>query len=78
MSLDKSLKSKGTLTRRRNVLSREERITRLLNEERRQEGESVFGLPKVKPRVMAAPRKPKKAKETAQEETVAGAPASEQ
>ena len=47
MSIDRSLKVKGTLTRHRNVLSRAERIEQLKEEERWSEGGSVFGLPKV-------------------------------
>ena len=48
MSMDKSLISKGKLRRQRNVLTRAERIERLTEEERWQEGDSVFGLPKVR------------------------------
>ena len=48
MSVDKSLKSKSQLKRERNVLTRLERIEKLEDEERWQEGESVFSLPKVK------------------------------
>ena len=47
MSLDKSLKSRGALTRHRNVLSRAERVSALKEEERWPEGRTVFGLPKV-------------------------------
>lgn len=47
MSLDRSLKSKASLARHRNVLSRAERIARLRGEERWQEEEGVLGLPKV-------------------------------
>jgi len=48
MSMDKSLKSKGELTRHRNVLSRAERVEALKEEERWDEERSgVFGLPKV-------------------------------
>lgn len=61
MSLHKSLKRKDTLVRRRNVLSRGERIQRLKEDERWEEGKaSVFGLPKVKPQVIAAPARPRK------------------
>jgi len=48
MSMDKSLISKGKLKRQRNVLTRAERIDRLVEEERWHEGESVFGLGKVR------------------------------
>ena len=47
MSIDPSLKIKGALTRHRNVLSRAERIEKLIEEERWDESESVMGLPKV-------------------------------
>jgi small basic protein (TIGR04137 family) len=47
MSVDRSLKIKGALTRHRNVLSRAERIETLKEEQRWAEEESVFGLPKV-------------------------------
>ena len=47
MSLDKSLRSHGALARHRNVLSRPERIEKLTDDEKWQDGTSVFGLPKV-------------------------------
>jgi small basic protein (TIGR04137 family) len=55
VSLHKSLRRKDSLVRRRNVLSRAERIQRLKDDERWQEGGSVFGLPKVKPHIVVAP-----------------------
>lgn len=57
MSLDKSLKRRDLLRRRRNVLTRAERIERLMeDEEFDPESDSVFGLPKVKPaEVVVAP-----------------------
>jgi small basic protein (TIGR04137 family) len=55
VSLHKSLRRKDSLVRRRNVLSRAERIKRLQDDERWQEGESVFSLPKVKPHIVVAP-----------------------
>jgi len=48
MSLDKSLVSKQRLVRHRNVLSRAERIEKLEEDDRWEEGQSLFGLPKVK------------------------------
>ena len=62
MAVDKSLKVKGGLLRRRNVLSREERLQLLEGEGRWESGESVFGLPKVSTRVRKT-RKKKKATE---------------
>lgn len=47
MSIDRSLKIKGALTRHRNVLSRAERIEKLKEEEKWSEGDSPFGLLKV-------------------------------
>ena len=73
MGVDKSLKVKGGLLRRRNVLSREERVKLLEREERWEAGGSVFGLPKVSTRVRGA-RKKKKAKETAAAAPTAGEP----
>ena len=47
MSLDKSLKSKGTLVRHRNVLTRAERVNILKEEGRWKEGDPVHSLIKV-------------------------------
>ena len=47
MSIDRSLKIKGALSRHRNVLTRAERIEQLKDEERWSQGDSLFGLPKV-------------------------------
>lgn len=47
MSVDRSLKVKGALSRHRNVLSREERVKVLKDEERWEDGDKVTGLPKV-------------------------------
>ncbi len=64
MSLDRSLKSRDTLTRHRNVLKRVERLEKLADEERWDEGkDSVFGLPKVVHRKIAAAKKAKKVKD---------------
>lgn len=60
MSIHRSLKSKGKLKRHRSVLTRTERLDMLKNEERWQDGDSVYGLPKV--RVIRVKRK-KAAKE---------------
>jgi len=56
MSIHKSLKSKDRLVRKRNVLTRSERVARLSAEGKwSEEGDSVFGLPKVKSQVVGAP-----------------------
>ena len=65
MSIDRSLKIKGALTRHRNVLSRAERIEKLKEEEKWNEDDSVLGLPKVAHRKSHAGRK--SADETARE-----------
>lgn len=63
MSLDRSLKTSDALSRHRNVLTRAERLE-VLEDDGRWNGEenSVFGLPKVAHRKLAA-RKTKKAKD---------------
>lgn len=61
MSIDRSLKIKGALTRHRNVLTRAERIEKLKDEERWTEGDNVIGLPKVAHRKSHAGRKTKEA-----------------
>ena len=59
MSIDRSLKVKGALSRHRNVLTRAERIEQLKDEEKWTEGDSVLGLPKVAHRKGHAGRKAK-------------------
>ena len=61
MSMDRSLVLKSQLTRHRSILSRTERLKVLLGDGRWSEGDSVFGLPKV--RTYVARRKVKKEKE---------------
>ena len=61
MSIDRSLKIKGTLKRHRNVLTRAERIEKLKDEERWSEEDSLLGLPKVAHRKSHAGRKEKAA-----------------
>jgi small basic protein (TIGR04137 family) len=61
MSIDPSLKIKGALSRHRNVLTRAERIERLIDEERWSEGDALLGLPKVAHRKSHAGRKDKEA-----------------
>jgi small basic protein (TIGR04137 family) len=59
MSIDRSLKIKGALSRHRNVLTRAERVEQLKDEERWSEGQSVFGLPKIAHRKSHAGKKVK-------------------
>jgi small basic protein (TIGR04137 family) len=76
MSIDRSLKIKGALKRHRNVLTRAERIEKLIEEERWSEEDSLLGLPKVAHRKSHAGRKEKAAEEKeAATEVVAGAEA---
>jgi len=56
MSLDKSLRSHGALERHRNVLTRAERIETLKDEEKWEDDQSIFGLPKVPHRKVTTKR----------------------
>ena len=69
MSIDRSLKIKGALSRHRNVLTRAERIEQLKDEERWSEGDSLLGLPKVAHRKSHAGRK--ETKQPAEKEAAA-------
>lgn len=73
MSIDRSLKIKGALTRHRNVLTRAERIEQLKEEEKWSEEDSVLGLPKVAHRKSHAGRKDKEAPAKEAEGEVAAA-----
>jgi small basic protein (TIGR04137 family) len=64
VTIDKSLKRKGRLVRSRNVLKRSERIAQLTFEDRWVQGQSPFGLPKVRVvKTVVGKKKKKKAKE---------------
>ncbi len=69
MSIDRSLKIKGALERHRNVLTRAERIEKLQDEERWDDGDSVLGLPKVAHRKSHAGRKSAEKEVIAEEAT---------
>lgn len=70
MTIDKSLKRRGRLSRTRNVLKRGERIAHLQFEERWQDGRSPFGLPKVRVvKTVVGKKKKKKEKEEEEEGT---------
>ncbi|MGD0899027.1 MAG: small basic protein [Thermoguttaceae bacterium] len=73
MTMDKSLRIRRGLLRARSVLTRDERIGRLKQADRWQEGDSPFGLPKVRVYKLAIKKKKKKAKE--EEEGAEGAAA---
>ncbi|MEK6270291.1 MAG: small basic protein [Planctomycetales bacterium] len=70
MTIDKSLKIRRGLIRSRNVLTRAERIEKLLETDRWQEGDSPTGLAKV--RVQTVVIKKKKKKEESAEESEQG------
>ena len=73
MSIHKSLVPQSKLRRHRNVLSRAERLDKLLEEERRKDEDSVFGLPKVRNIMIRAKKKVKKAVEGEAVEGIEGA-----
>ena len=73
MSLDASLKAANALIRHRNVLTRNERLAKLKEEEKWTDAKSVFGLPKVAHRKMALAKAVKE--EAAEGATAAGAAA---
>ncbi|MEX2114155.1 MAG: small basic protein [Pirellulales bacterium] len=74
MTMDKSLRMRRGLARARSVLTRAERLTQLTQSERWKEGDSVFGLPKVRVFKLAMKKKKKK-KEEGEGEAGAAAPA---
>ena len=52
MSLDRSLKTKGNLAQKRSVMTRAERVAKLINDKKLDPKEgSPIGLPKTKPDV---------------------------
>ncbi len=61
MTIDKSLKVKSGAIKNRNVLTRAERIAKLLEADRWKDGDKVLGLPKVRVQKLALKKK-KKAK----------------
>jgi small basic protein (TIGR04137 family) len=66
MSLDRSLKSASALARHRNVLTRAERLEKLVEEERWPEGRSIYGMPKVAHRKASVGGKSSKKEEAAE------------
>ena len=61
MSIDRSFKIKGALSRHRNVLTRAERVEHLKEDGRWSDDDSVLSLPKVAHRKSHAGRKEKAA-----------------
>ena len=66
MTIDRSLRVRKGMLSNRNVLNRAERLEKLQETERWQEGDSVFGLPKVRIEKVALKKK-KKAKKVEEE-----------
>jgi small basic protein (TIGR04137 family) len=70
MTIDKSLKVRAGMMRARNVLTRAERLAKLQEAERWQEGDPVLGMPKVRVQKISLKKKKKvkKAEDEAKEE----------
>jgi small basic protein (TIGR04137 family) len=75
MTIDKSLKVKGSGIQNRNVLTRAERIEQLIKAEKFKEGDKVLGLPKVRVVKLSLKKKKKVKAEEGAEAGKAGAPA---
>lgn len=63
MTIDKSLKIRAGSGSTRNVLTRPERIAKLIEDERWSEGDPVYGIPKVRVAKLAMKKKKKEVKE---------------
>lgn len=72
MSIDKSLKRKGGMTRSRCVLTRAERIAKMIENGKWNDSSSPFGLPKT--RVQKIVLKKKVKKEATEGDAAAAAP----
>lgn len=59
MTLDKSLKVKAGAIKQRNVLTRAERLLKLQESDRWQEGDGILGLPKVRVQKLSLKKKKK-------------------
>lgn len=73
MTMDKSLKVRMGMSRARSVLTRGERIQRLKAADRWQDGDSPFGLAKVRVYKLAMKKKKKKKEEEGEEGAAAPA-----
>ncbi|HIF32544.1 MAG: small basic protein [Pirellulaceae bacterium] len=69
MTIDKSLKIKTGSSSNRNVLTRVERLANLQENNRWSEGDSVYGLPKVRVQKLTLKKKKKAKKEEEEEGT---------
>lgn len=63
MTIDKSLRIRRGATSNRSVMTRAERLAKLKEADRWQEGDSPLGLPKVRVRKMTLKKKKKKKEE---------------
>ena len=59
MTIDKSLKIKAGATKTRNVLTRAERLTKLIETDRWQDSDSIYGMPKVRVQKISMKKKKK-------------------
>ncbi len=59
MTIDKSLKIKAGSVKTRNVMTRAERLTKLMETERWSEGDPVYGMPKVRVQKISLKKKKK-------------------
>ena len=73
MSIDKSLKRKGGMTRQRCVLTRAERILKMMENGKFSDNQSPFGLPKTRVQKIVLKKKPKKEAVEGGEAAAAGA-----
>ena len=71
MTIDKSLKIKAGASKQRNVLTRAERLTKLIETDRWKEGDPVFGIPKVRVQKITMKKKKKVKKEDEEDEKAA-------
>lgn len=59
MTIDKSLKIRAGSTKQRNVLNRAERLAKLIENDRFNEGDSLYGMPKVRVQKISMKKKKK-------------------
>lgn len=77
MTIDKSLKIKAGSATSRNVLTRVERLKKLKEADRWAEGDSPYGIPKVRVQKISLKKKKKVKKEEGEEESADEAAAPE-
>ncbi|QEG20751.1 small basic protein [Mariniblastus fucicola] len=59
MTIDKSLKIKAGSAKMRNVMTRAERLAKLIDTDRWSEGDPVYGMPKVRVQKISLKKKKK-------------------